>query len=132
MQNKRFVILEHDYPELHWDFMIEIGQELLTWKLLEIPQKEKIIEAIYTFPHRLFYLDYEGEVSQNRGFVKRWDKGYYQEIDSNADRLLLSLHGLKLNGIIELRRSSINGNSVGNSENELQKWVFIHYLGIPN
>ena len=26
----RFVILEHDYPELHWDFMLEAGAVLKT------------------------------------------------------------------------------------------------------
>ena len=33
----RFVILEHDYPELHWDLMLETAGALRTWRLLRPP-----------------------------------------------------------------------------------------------
>ena len=33
----QFVLLEHDHPELHWDFMLESGDALLTWRLDRIP-----------------------------------------------------------------------------------------------
>ena len=29
----RFVILEHDHPSLHWDFILEVGEVLWTWRL---------------------------------------------------------------------------------------------------
>src|SRR2546429_613448 len=34
----RFVILEHDHPELHWDLMLEAGPVLRTWPLAAPPQ----------------------------------------------------------------------------------------------
>src|SRR5437879_2020084 len=30
---RRFVILEHDHPQLHWDLMLEAGPALRTWRL---------------------------------------------------------------------------------------------------
>ena len=37
----RFVILEHDLAELHWDFMLEAGGVLRTWRFAAPP------EAVY-------------------------------------------------------------------------------------
>ena len=34
----RFVILEHDHPQLHWDFMLEVGEVLWTWRLATAPR----------------------------------------------------------------------------------------------
>ncbi len=100
----RFVILEHDYPELHWDFMLENESDLRTWKLSQAPYnlsahptKEKIIEikAIPSFPHRLIYLDYEGPISNGRGFVKRFDHGSFEWIEQSDQEILLNLQGQK-------------------------------------
>ena len=75
----RFVILEHDYPELHWDFMLECAGALKTWRLAEPPATHgELIAAVALEDHRLDYLDYEGPVSGNRGRVKRWDRGDYE------------------------------------------------------
>ncbi|MDR2345499.1 MAG: hypothetical protein LBE18_05480 [Planctomycetaceae bacterium] len=41
--------------------------------------------------HRLEYLDYEGEVSRNRGYVERIDKGIYEKINDNKFRLFGNL-----------------------------------------
>jgi len=73
----RFVILEHDYPELHWDFMLECGEVLRTWRLATLPQEGQPVAARASFDHRPLYLDYEGPVGGNRGQVKRWDGGTF-------------------------------------------------------
>ena len=80
----RFVILEHDHPVLHWDLMLEKGEVLQTWRLAKPPEKGLLIAAEKSFDHRLFYLDYEGPVSQDRGSVKRWDSGSYQQVEQNS------------------------------------------------
>jgi DNA polymerase Ligase (LigD) len=81
----RFVILEHDHPELHWDFMLEVGSVLKTWRLAKAPEfKEEAITAQPLGDHRLFYLDYEGPVSGARGKVTRWDAGTYEPLATEA------------------------------------------------
>lgn len=72
---QRFVILEHDHPFLHWDLMIEQAGALKTWRLLEQPVPGKWLAAEGLPDHRTAYLSYEGEVSGNRGMVKRLTSG---------------------------------------------------------
>jgi hypothetical protein len=77
----RFVILEHDHPRLHWDLMLEVGSVLKTWRLAKAPETPgEMIEAVSIGDHRIFYLDYEGPVSGERGNVKRWDAGTYETL----------------------------------------------------
>src|ERR1700704_2199195 len=77
----RFVILEHDHPELHWDLMLEVGPVLKTWRLAKAPaEKGERIDAVPVGDHRAFYLDYEGPVSGGRGQVTTWDKGTYESL----------------------------------------------------
>lgn len=68
---RRFVVLLHDHPLLHWDLMLEDGDALRTWRLPRDPGRHDVMEAEEIAPHRLAYLDYEGPVSQGRGTVRR-------------------------------------------------------------
>jgi hypothetical protein len=109
----RFVILEHDHPSLHWDFMLEAGEVLRTWRLAEPPQPGREVPAEPSFDHRLFYLDYEGPVSGGRGLVSRWDAGTFAwEMEQN-DRVVVSLQGLRLEGQIVLTRLADGTWSLG-------------------
>jgi len=100
----RFVILEHDHPELHWDLMLETGSVLKTWRLGKQPELEGgAVQATPIADHRLAYLDYEGPVSGGRGVVRRWDQGEYELVtDLEAEIILVRLLGKKLNGIVTL------------------------------
>jgi hypothetical protein len=97
----RFVILEHDYPQLHWDFMLEAGSALKTWRLAKPPEeKGESIAAVPLPEHRLDYLDYEGPVSAGRGTVKRWDDGTYELLAEDAtDVVRVFLHGQRVQGV---------------------------------
>ena len=84
------MILIHDHPHLHWDFMLETGGVLKTWRLAEEPAIGATTAATALPDHRIQYLDYEGPVSRNRGTVNRFDRGSYELIDtSNSPELLL-------------------------------------------
>ena|SRR5437763_15243668 len=99
----RFVILEHDHPELHWDLMLEAGDVLRTWRLSRRPQKRsERIEATALPDHRLHYLDYEGPVSGGRGVVKRWDIGQYEQSSADQGMLNLELTGSRVQGAVRL------------------------------
>lgn len=107
MAMPRFVVLEHDYPELHWDFMLEAGGVLLTWRLPAPPQAGTPLVAEASFDHRLAYLDYEGPVSGNRGHVVAWDRGTYEEkAGSSADRMVLRIDGEHLRGTATMERAA--------------------------
>jgi len=98
----RFVILEHDYPELHWDFMLEKEGVLKTWKLSVPPRVGQLLTAELSFDHRLIYLDYEGPISDNRGSVVCWDRGTFTWEQESEDRLRVHLRGQCCLGIVEL------------------------------
>ncbi|MEO2035664.1 MAG: hypothetical protein ABGZ35_26595 [Planctomycetaceae bacterium] len=71
VQRRQFVILEHDHPFLHWDFLVEEGEGLASWRLSEFPQKGHCVPATELPIHRTDYLTWEGPVSGNRGNVQR-------------------------------------------------------------
>lgn len=73
----RYAILTHDWPHLHWDFMLEQAGVLKTWRLDFEPVSNKWITATPLPDHRIEYLNYEGPVSGNRGEVTQWDAGTY-------------------------------------------------------
>jgi hypothetical protein len=99
----RFVILQHDHPELHWDFMLEAGDKLRTWRLAAPPADGQMVAASVSFDHRLAYLDYEGPVSSDRGQVVQWDRGDYEELVAAKGYVQVRLRGHKLRGTVTLR-----------------------------
>jgi hypothetical protein len=101
----RFVILEHDHPSLHWDFMLEAAEVLRTWRLCEPPCAERPVRAEPSFDHRLHYLDYEGPVSGGRGSVKRWDAGQFSWQKDEATGIVVKVAGGRLNGGIEVEQT---------------------------
>lgn len=100
----RFAILEHDYPVCHWDFLLEDGDKLLTWRLSAAPESGVVLDAQQTFDHRKLYLDYEGPVSGERGNVTRWDGGTFEWEVRQRDQIAVRLSGLRLRGGFRLAR----------------------------
>lgn len=102
----RFVILEHDHPELHWDLMLESSPQLRTWRLAMPPRAGEVIAAAAIGDHRLMYLDYEGSVSGNRGCVVRWDHGTFDWHEQTAESVRVRLRGERLRGELQLRQET--------------------------
>ena len=99
----RFVILEHQYQGVHWDFMLEVHGRLRTWRLRAAPAEGQQTEATPLPDHRLAYLDYEGELSRGRGRVRRWDRGEYGWLRDQQDAVEVTLSGQRLRGRAYLR-----------------------------
>ena len=99
-----FVILTHDHPILHWDFMLEQGEGLRTWRLLSTPDGAGTIQAEALPDHRKLYLEYEGPVSGDRGVVSRWDWGHYTLVNQTETRVEVALQGQRLAGVARLSR----------------------------
>ncbi len=104
----RFVILEHDHPALHWDFMLEDGPILKTWRLAEPPQAGRPVRAEPSCDHRLAYLDYEGPVSGERGIVRRWDTGTFSRVEG-PDGVVVELLGQRLRGRVCIETDGTGG-----------------------
>jgi hypothetical protein len=107
--SRPFVILHHvpAGPE-HWDLMLDAGERLVTWQLLDDPRMltaspaPGAVRARRIADHRRAYLDYEGPVSGGRGSVSRVDRGHYALVEQQADRWVLQLAGVLLNGRFQL------------------------------
>ncbi len=107
----RFVLLYHQCPPhlgtpSHWDLMLEQGETLATWRLLELPSPmAALVPAVKLADHRVAYLDYEGSLSGDRGDVQRVDAGSYESIESTAIRWAIHFDGQLLSGpaVLELR-----------------------------
>lgn len=103
----RFVLLAHDWPRAHWDFLVEAGPVLRAWRLLELPRAGATVRAEPSADHRLLYLEYEGPVSGDRGTVTRYDAGTCEWLEDGPDRVRVELRGTILKGRAELVRGEI-------------------------
>jgi hypothetical protein len=113
----RFVLLEHHWDGIHWDFMLEDGEGLRTWAIDTPVVAGQDLPARALPNHRRIYLDYEGNLSGDRGSVWRIDEGTYCTRLWSADRVRVILEGAQLVGEAELRQ-------VGEKSDGASSWVF--------
>ena len=93
----RFTISHHTGSKDgdHYDLMLEHGDGLRTWRLVNTAfQTFQIARQIKD--HRKTYLDFEGEVSGERGRVKSWDTGNYTIDEWKDERIQVALVGRSL------------------------------------
>lgn len=96
---RRYVVLIHDHPILHWDWMLEWEGRLRTWRLEQAPDSADRIAAEVLPDHRLAYLDYEGPISGGRGTVVQWDSGTYRG-EPDGEPVRLTVAGRRLSGTV--------------------------------
>jgi len=104
----RFVILHHVLRDgEHWDLMLEDGEVLLTWQLVQEPTGAESlpIPARRISDHRKVYLDYEGPLSGDRGYVERFDRGPLTIIHRSDGYYVVELAGDRLTGRFALRQA---------------------------
>jgi DNA polymerase Ligase (LigD) len=112
---RRFVILEHHWKGIHWDFMVEVapGSPLRTWAIDAQPVAGSELPARELADHRREYLNYEGMISGGRGHVRRWDEGTCLVEVWASDRVTLILSGRQLTGSAEFWRAAGAPGSAG-------------------
>lgn len=103
-----FVLLRHETQEgVHWDLMLDTGSVLTTWRLSADPSAagpgSPDISVRRLPDHRRDYLDYEGPVSRNRGYVTRADQGTYCIWEEDSRSCILRLSGRRLYGRFRLQ-----------------------------
>jgi DNA polymerase Ligase (LigD) len=103
---RRFAILEHDYPHPHLDLLLENGEAALTWRLPVDWPHGLTLNATQLPDHRLHYLTYSGPVSGNRGNVTPRDRGRIVSLILTPDEVTAHLHGIQFQGTLSLTRIS--------------------------
>lgn len=108
----RFAILRHDFPDLHWDLLLEAGDSCRTWRLSAVPQVDVDIAATPIADHRLLYLDYEGPVSGNRGIVECWDRGLFVWWTATPHLVRGFYYGTQFQGELRVIANSQNSDAI--------------------
>jgi hypothetical protein len=98
----RFVLLEHHWNGVHWDLMLEAGDVLRTWAIDAPIVPDVTVPARALGDHRRVYLEYEGAISGDRGWVRRVDSGVYEPRIWTAERVEAVLKGAQLVGLVAL------------------------------
>ncbi|MDD5326538.1 MAG: DNA polymerase ligase N-terminal domain-containing protein [Phycisphaerae bacterium] len=99
--NKKFVIQEHSKgSEIHWDFMLESGDVLQTYRIDKAPQQigDSPANAEKIFDHPLKFLSYEGPVNKGLGSVRIVESGSYEILHKDNSKIELDLNGKILKG----------------------------------
>ena len=100
-EDKRFVIQEHTTDaDVHWDFMLEWGKILRTYRFDKAPEEilHRAANAVKIFNHSLKFLTYEGPVNKGRGSVRIIESGTYKIIHQEHNHIELKLNGQVLKG----------------------------------
>ena len=92
--------------------MLEHDGTLWTWSLAELPQPGQSVSAEKLADHRLAYLDYEGDISNNRGTVTRVDQGDFDLLEHSSSIVRTTIRGSKLCGLLTIAQET-NHWSVG-------------------
>jgi len=100
-EDKRFVIQEHTIDsDVHWDFMLELGGILQTYRLDKAPSEalHLAVNATKIFDHPLKFLTYQGPVNKGQGSVCIIETGTYKMVHQAHNRIELNLSGKILKG----------------------------------
>jgi hypothetical protein len=90
----------------HWDLMIQDGDHLLTWRVPSQPRagQEQVVQQIAA--HRLEFLDFTGELTEQRGRVEQVARGMLEPTRWENDSISGTLRGSSSCFEITLERGS--------------------------
>ena len=97
--------------------MLEAGDALRTWAIDAPIVAGRDLPARALGNHRKSYLDYEGEISGNRGKVRRLDAGTYRVLVWSDRHVRVEVTGAQLVGEVDLRSSGADSGASAS-------WVF--------
>ena len=116
-----YVIQEHDASHLHWDFRLEMNGVLKSWTIPKTPPEVPGVRrlAIEVEDHPLEYAVFEGTIPEGEygaGLVHIWDQGTYDPLEVIENKIVVTLHGERLNGNYCLLRTKFGG--------KIENWLF--------
>lgn len=115
-ENLIFVIQEHWASNHHFDLRLEMDNVLKSWAVpKKIPTQtgEKYL-AIQTEDHPIEYANFAGQIPEGEygaGTVEITDKGMYDLIDQQRDKISFCLKGEKIKGCYALIKFKDQKNS---------------------
>jgi len=123
LENKKriYSIQKHDATSLHYDLRLERNAVLKSWAIPKGPSEDPSDKrlAIETEDHPIDYADFEGEIEEGKygaGGVELWDKGTYEEVEWEKNKIVVDIDGEKLNGKYVLIRFK--------PDEEPENWLF--------
>ena len=102
-EDRSFVVHEHHARRLHFDLRLEREGVLKSWAIpkgVPLEPNDKRL-AVETEDHPLEYGSFEGTIPDGQygaGLVKIWDKGAYETLVWEPDKIELLIKGEKLDG----------------------------------
>lgn len=95
---------------LDWFFSVSqaVGAPLVTWSTATGWPRFSGNSTIRLPPHRARYLDFDGEISGNRGHVQRLVIGTYQLVEDHAAQFLFRVESV---AVVDRRLVSLNDKS---------------------
>ena len=112
-----YLIHRHEASHLHWDLRLEMQGVLKSWAVPKEPPTEPGTKrlAVAVEDHPLEYADFSGIIPEGEygaGVVEIWDKGTYTPVSIKEDKLVIEIHGKRLNGRYVLVKTKFGkGNS---------------------
>jgi bifunctional non-homologous end joining protein LigD len=106
----RFVVQEHHATNLHWDFRLEREGVAPSWAVPKgVPEKPGVRRlAVQVEDHSVAYMSWSGTIpkrSYGAGKVLIWDEGEYDLEKWEDDKIVVQLHGKRLDGCYALIRT---------------------------
>ncbi len=98
-----FVVHKHSATHLHWDLRLEMHGVLKSWAVPKQPPLKKDMKrlAILVDDHSLSYAKFEGTIPEGQygaGKVEIWDKGTYELLEQEKNKLVVKFKGKRLKG----------------------------------
>jgi len=118
---RSFVIQEHHSRRLHYDMRLERDGVLKSWAVPKGPPEKRGEKklAIETEDHPMEYMNFEGTIPEGEygaGVGKIWDRGLYEPLIWQGDKIEFILLGSRLKGRYVLVRFKKAGE---------KEWLFI-------
>ncbi|MBN2101315.1 MAG: ATP-dependent DNA ligase [Candidatus Aenigmarchaeota archaeon] len=109
MKKLRYCIQKHFATHLHYDLRLELDGVAKSWAIPKGPSTEEGVKrlAVQVEDHSIEYMDFEGEIeegSYGAGKVELWDRGYWEQENVKADKIVAIIHGEKLKGRFTILR----------------------------
>ncbi|MCW4036597.1 MAG: non-homologous end-joining DNA ligase [Candidatus Bathyarchaeota archaeon] len=111
-----FVVQEHHARRLHYDLRLERDGVLKSWAVPKGPPEKPGIRrlAVEVEDHPLEYGEFEGTIPEGQygaGTVRIWDKGVYEPLVWEEDKIEFLLQGERLSGryvLVRLKKTGEN------------------------
>src|SRR3954469_9888415 len=102
-EGRRYVVQEHHARSMHWDLRLEHEGALASWAVPKgiPPDPGRNNLAVHTEDHPLEYLDFHGDIpegSYGAGSMKVWDAGTYETHEWKDNKVVVTLHGSRVDG----------------------------------